>query len=173
MDEPKGGSMTQILVLYYSRSGNTKKLAEAVTQGARSVDSVRVVIKSVSEVTKDDFLHSDGIIAGSPVYFGSMAAELKEIFDKFIGIRKNMENKVGAAFATSHDPTGGKETTILSILQAMLIYGMIVVGDPFSATGHYGTACSGPPDAIAMKNGAELGKRVAQLVKRLGSDRSF
>lgn len=172
IDEPTGGSMTQILVLYYSRSSNTKKLAEAVARGVEQVEGSSVSLKSVSEVTKDDFVQSDGIIAGSPVYFGSMAAELKEVFDKFIGIRKKMENKVGAAFATSHDPTGGKETTILSILQAMLIYGMIVVGDPFSATGHYGTACSGPPDTITKKNGAELGKRVAQLVKRLGSDRS-
>ena len=163
--------MTQILVLHYSKTGNTKKLAEAIAQGAREVSDVRTVLKTAADVTKDDFLQSAGIIAGSPVYFGSMAAELKDVFDKFIGIRKKMENKVGAAFATSGDETGGKETTIFSILQAMFIYGMIIVGDPMSATGHYGTACTGAPDARALKNGAELGKRVAKLAKYLSLDK--
>ena len=163
--------MTQILVFYYSKTGNTKKLAEAIAQGARECDDVHVVLKTAGEVTKDDFLESAGIIAGSPVYFGSMAAQVKEVFDKFIGIRRKMENKIGAAFATAGDETGGKETTIFSILQAMLIYGMIIVGDPMNATGHYGTACTGAPDARALKNGAELGKRVAKLAKYLSSDK--
>ena len=61
--------MTQILVLYYSRSGNTKKLAEAVARGVKEVDNVNVVIKSAEEVTVNDFTQSHGIIAGSPVYF--------------------------------------------------------------------------------------------------------
>ena len=163
--------MTQILVLYYSKTGNTKKLAEAIAQGAQEGGDVRAILKTAADVTKEDFLQSAGIIAGSPVYFGSMAAELKDVFDKFIGIRKKMENKVGAAFATAGDETGGKETTIFSILQAMFIYGMIIVGDPMSATGHYGTACTGAPDARALKNGAELGKRVAKLAKYLSLDK--
>jgi NAD(P)H dehydrogenase (quinone) len=64
------------------------------------------------------FLVSDGIIAGSPVYFGTMAAEMKAIFEKFVGIRKHMEDKIGP---TSADPSGGKETTIMSIIQAIRI----------------------------------------------------
>ena len=159
--------MTQILVLYYSRSGNTKKLAEAIAQGASEVDGTHVVIKSVADVTIDDFTKSDGIIAGSPVYFGTMAAELKAIFDKFVGVRRQMENKIGAAFATSGDPTGGKETTLFSIIHAMLIYGMIVVGDPMEATGHYGVACDGKPDKNVRINAALLGKRVGELVKKM------
>ena len=78
-----------------------------------------------------------------------------------------MEDKVGAAFATSGDPSGGKETTIMSILQVMLIYGMIIVGDPMSATGHYGTACVGAPDSGTLENGLKLGRRVAELAKKL------
>lgn len=157
----------QVLVIYYSRSGNTKKLAEEIAKGVQEVEDVKCVLKSVSEVTKDDFVQSDGIIAGSPVYFGTMAAELKEVFDRFVGIRNKMEDKVGAAFATSADPSGGKETTIFSIIQAMLIYGMIVVGDPLEATGHYGVSCIGAPDEETASNAAKLGKRVASLVKKL------
>lgn len=157
----------QILVMYYSQSGNTKKLAETIAKGVEEVEKVDCVVKSVSEITKDDFLDSDGIVAGSPVYFGTMAAELKAIFDKFVGVRKKMEDKIGAAFATSGDSSGGKETTIMSIIQAFLIYGMIIVGDPLDATGHYGVSCIGSPDRSTAINAAKLGKRVASLVKKL------
>ena len=78
-----------------------------------------------------------------------------------------MENKVGAAFATSGDPTGGKETTMMSIIQVMLIYGMIIVGDPMSATGHYGVAGVGAPDKGIGENGIKLGRRVAELARSL------
>lgn len=157
----------QVLVLYYSKGGNTKKLAQAIAKGVDSVEDVTALLKKTDEVTKEDFVASDGIIAGSPVYFGGMAAEMKTIFDDFVSVRRKMENKVGAAFATSGDASGGKETTMLSILQAFLIYGMIIVGDPLSASGHFGTACVGMPDEKIRKNGAKLGKRVAELVKKL------
>ncbi len=157
----------QVLVVYYSRSGNTKKLAEEVAGGVKEVKGVDCVVKAVAEVTKEDFLACDGLIAGSPVYFGSMAAPMKEMFDKLVVVRKDMGDKVGAAFATSGDPTGGKETTIISILQTLLIYGMIIVGDPLDATGHYGVACTGSPDEKTVVNARKLGKRVASLVKAL------
>jgi NAD(P)H dehydrogenase (quinone) len=157
----------QILVLYHSNTGNTEALARAVAEGVGQVEGVECLVRKASEVTQDDLVSSDGVIAGSPVYFGTMAAELKQVIDRFVHVRNRMENKVGAAFATSADPSGGKETTILSILQAMLIYGMIVVGDPMDATGHYGAACVERPDAAAAANGAKLGRRVAELVKRL------
>lgn len=158
----------QVLVLYHSKGGNTRKLAEAIAAGVESVEGAQAVLKTTEEVTRDDFLNAAGIIAGSPVYFGVMAADLKRVFDEFVGIRKKMENKVGAAFATSGDLTGGKETTMMSILQCFLIYGMIIVGDPLAATGHYGTACVGAPDEKAAENGHKLGKRVAELCLKLG-----
>ncbi|MBN2514891.1 MAG: NAD(P)H-dependent oxidoreductase [Deltaproteobacteria bacterium] len=157
----------QVLIMYFSQTGNTKKLAEAIAAGVERVEGVSCLTKPVQEVTTDDFASSDGIIAGSPVYFGTMAAELKELFDKFIGVRRKMESKIGAAFATSADPSGGKETTMMSIIQAFLIYGMIIVGDPLSATGHYGVACTGAPDKKTADNAAKLGERVASLVKKL------
>lgn len=154
-------------MVYYSRTGATKTLAEAVAQGVRQ-EGVTCVLKSASEVTKEDFLSSQGIIAGSPVYFGTMAAELKAVFDDLVSVRSQMGDKIGAAFTTSGDPSGGKETTMLSILSAMLICGMIVVGDPLDATGHYGVACAGTPDEKTLKNAGKLGRRVAALVKRVG-----
>jgi NAD(P)H dehydrogenase (quinone) len=159
----------QILVLYFSKGGNTKKLAEAIIKGVESVDGIDGVLKHTDDVTKEDFVTSAGIIAGSPVYFGVMAAQLKKIFDEFVSVRKKMEGKVGAAFSTSADPSGGKETTMMSIIQVMLIYGMVIVGDPMSATGHFGTACVGAPDTGSLENGMKLGRRVAELAKKLRS----
>ena len=159
----------KILVMYYSKSGNTKKLAYEVARGVKQVADVECILKSVSEVTKEDFFTSDGIIVGSPVYFGSMASELKEVLDRFVVVRKKMGDKIGAAFTTSGDESGGKETTLISIIQALLIYGMIIVGDPLDATGHYGISCVGSPDKETSENAAKLGKRVALLAKKLKS----
>lgn len=158
----------KILVLYHSKGGNTKKLAEAIAEGVNQVADAEAVLKKTDQVEKSDFESAAGVIAGSPVYFGLMAAELKKIFDDFIGVRRKMEGKVGAAFATSGDPTGGKETTMMSIIQTMMIYGMIIVGDPMSATGHYGTACAGEPDDTTLENGKKLGRRVAEVAGKLG-----
>ena len=133
----------QILILYHSKGGNTRKLAQEIAKGVEEVEGVRALLRSTVEVSKDDFLASDGVIAGSPVYFGLMAAELKKVFDDFVGVRKRMEGKVGAAFATSGDPSGGKETTMMSIIQALL------------------------PDRMMLENGAKLGLRVAEITKKL------
>lgn len=156
----------QVLILYYSKGGNTAKLANEIAKGVESA-GLKAVVTSTQEVSKDDFLESAGIIAGSPVYFGGMAAELKRVLDEYVGLRMKMENKVGAAFATGGHHTGGKETTIISILQAMLIYGMIIVGDPLSASGHYGVACVGAPDEKTASDAFKLGARVAELCRKL------
>ena len=156
----------QVLVLYYSKGGNTAKLARNVAEGVEA-GGAEAIVKNTSEVTTDDFLQSAGIIAGSPVYFGVMAADLKRIFDEFVSTRRKMENKVGAAFATGGHHTGGKETTMISIIQCMLIYGMIIVGDPMDASGHYDVGCVGAPDDSASGDGFKLGKRVAKICAKI------
>ncbi len=155
--------MSEILIIYYSRSGSTEKLAKAVAEGVKEGKG-NPTLKKVDEIDVNELPNFDGIIAGSPVYYGSMAAELKKFFDESVVVRRKLFNKVGAAFATGAHRTGGKETTILSILQAMLINGMIIVGDPFETGGHYGAAGS---DEVGLKEGRALGKRVAELAEQL------
>ena len=157
----------KILVLYFSKGGNTRRLAEAVAEGVNAISETEAVLKKTDQVTKDDFLESSAIIAGSPVYFGTMAAQLKQVFDEFVSVRKKMENKIGAVFTTSGDVTGGKETTMFSIIKALMIYGMIIVGDPMAATGHYGVSCVGEPDEKTIEQGRLLGKRVAELALKV------
>ena len=152
--------MSQILIVYYSRGGNTEKLAKAVAEGVREAGG-HPSIKTVDEVDINTLPDYDGIIAGSPVYFGMMAAELKKFFDEsVVVVRKKLTNKIGAAFTTGAHRTGGKETTLISIIQAMLITGLVVVGDPLETGGHYGAAGS---DETGLKEGRALGKRVAEL----------
>ena len=159
----------EVLVMYHSRTGQTRALAEEIAKGVREVDGIECRLKSADKVTAEDFVAASGIIAGSPVYFGTMAAELKSVFDRLVSVRKSMAGKVGAAFATSANPNGGKETTLISILQAMLIYGMILVGDPLEASGHYGAAHSGKQDAASADIARKLGRRVAELAGALYS----
>jgi NAD(P)H dehydrogenase (quinone) len=156
-----------VLVMYHSRTGNTEKLARHIAEGVRSVVDVDCVLKPVSEVELDDLFAADGIIAGSPSYYGTMASELKEVFDRIFTSRPRMTDKVGAAFATAGHPTGGCETTMIAILEAMLVCGMLVCSDPPQAGGHFGVGSVGAPEAREAKWGAMLGERVAALVKRL------
>lgn len=99
-----------------------------------------------------------------------MARDWKRVFDKFVGVRGEMEDKVGAFFTTSGDPSGGKETTMMSLFQCLLIYGMIVTGDSMDATGHDGVARAGAaPDERAAENAQKLGRCVAELCKKFGA----
>ena len=156
----------KVLILYFSKGGNTAKLAKNIARGVEA-GGAEAVLRTTDDVSKDDFLEAAGVIAGSPVYFGVMAADLKRIFDEFVSTRRRMENKVGAAFATGGHHTGGKETTMMSIIQCLLIYGMIIAGDPMEASGHYGVGCVGAPDDTAASDGYKLGKRVAELCAKL------
>ena len=84
----------QILVLYFSKGGNTRKLAEAVAEGVESVEGASALVKSTHEVSREDFLNAAGIIAGSPVYFGGMAAGLKKILKNVTGKEPIKGNKL-------------------------------------------------------------------------------
>jgi len=158
--------LTRVLVIYYSRTGNTEKMAKSVAEGARS-GGAEVTVKRVEETGLDDLLGSDGIIIGSPTYYGQMAAEVKRLFDSSSEVRGQLENRVGAAFTSAASVGGGSQTTILSILQAMLIHSMIVVGDPMEVGGHYGPIGVGEPDEEALLACRKTGQRVAHLAKKL------
>ena len=152
------------MVIYYSQSGNTKKMAELVAEGAKSA-GVDVEIKDVQEVKAKDLLKVEGVIIGSPTYYGSMAYQIKQLLDESVEFHGDLTGKVGAAFASSANVGGGNETTILDIINALLIHGMVVQGD--ASGDHYGPVAIGAPDARASKQCTRLGKRTAELLKKL------
>jgi len=157
--------MAKILVVYHSKTGHTEKMAFAVAEGAKQVKGTDVTVKKANETRNEDLLDADGIIVGSPTYYGQMSWKIKNIFDKSVKIHGKLEGKVGGAFTSSGGTASGAETTILSILQAMLIHGMIVQGR--AMTKHYGAASVGSPKDKDIKSCQALGKRVANLVKKL------
>ena len=159
--------MAKVLIAYYSRSGNTAKMAEAVAQGARDVKGTEVTLKKVEDTTPDEFLEYDAIIIGSPTYYGLMAAEVKKLIDDSVRHHGKLEGKVGGAFSSAANLGGGNETTILSILQAMLIHGMIIKGT--SSRDHYGPVAIGSPDTRATEECMKLGREIARLAMRLTS----
>jgi NAD(P)H dehydrogenase (quinone) len=157
--------MIQILVTYFSVTGNTKALADAVVKGVTSVEGVECQSKPVTEVTNADLVAADGIIVGSPTYFGQMAAEVKRMFDASVDVYGQLEGKVGAAFSTAGGAGCGHELTNMSILKAMMVAGMVVQGTTTST--HFGPFSIGQPDAEALTQGEALGTRVAGLAVKL------
>ncbi len=155
--------MAKALVVYYSQSGNTKKMAESITEGIKK-EGLEVTLKDVKDTQADELLEYDAIVIGSPTYYGTMAAEIKKLFDESVKFHGKLDGKIGAAFASSANIAGGNETTILDILNAMLIHGMIIQGDYMGD--HYGPVAIGTPDARATKECLRYGSRIAKLVKR-------
>jgi len=74
--------MVTILIVFHSQTGRTKKMAQAVAKGAKSIESVSAILKKARETTLDDLLNSDGLAFGSPEYFGYMAGAIKDLFDR-------------------------------------------------------------------------------------------
>ena len=156
--------MAKVLVLYYSRSGNTEAMAGSVSEGAKEAGA-EVDLRKVEGMEVDSLLDYDAIIIGSPTYYGGPAAEVKKLLDDSVKFHGKLAGKVGGAFSSSGGPAGGNETTILAILQAMLVHGMVVEGS--SKDDHYGPVSVGAPDEEAKKRCIELGRRVAALASRL------
>lgn len=156
--------MVRILICYYSRSGNTKKMAYLIQKGAMD-EGADVDTKDVKDVKVDDLLKYDGIVLGSPTYYGLPAAEIKSLLDRSVKHHGKLKGKVGGAFSSSANIGGGNETTVLAILEALLIHGMVVCGD--SEGDHYGPVSIEKPDARAEKVCVSYGKRVAALTEKL------
>lgn len=158
--------MAKILIGYYSETGNTKKMAETIEKVINE-EGLEVINKSVEKIAADELLDYDAIILGSPTYYGTLAWPVKKLLDESVRFHGKLAGKIGAAFTSSANIGGGNETTILSILEAFLIHGMIVQGE--AKGDHYGPVGIGSPDERTLKCCKRLGKAVAVLVKKLGT----
>jgi NAD(P)H dehydrogenase (quinone) len=154
-----------MLVTFYSRTGNTRKMAEEVAAGAAEEAGVSIALRPVGEVRPDTLLEFDAVAIGSPVYYGTMAAEVKELIDASVKHHGKLVGKVGGAFSSSGGPRGGNETTVLDIVKALMVHGMIVQGD--AEGDHYGPIAVGAPDARSVKECRRFGRRLAGLALQL------
>ncbi len=153
----------KVLIVYDSRSGNTEKMAHAVSEGV-SEEGLDVEVKRVEEAFVDELPGVDGLILGSPVYYGLPTAKIKEFIDDSVKYHGKLDGKVGGAFASSGGTHTGAETTVMALNEALFIHGMVIQGT--SGSNHYGAASIGAPDDKDIDNCRKLGSRVANLVKK-------
>jgi len=156
--------MAKVLIVYWSRTGNTEKMAHLVAEGVKEA-GCEVQIKKADETTPDDLKAADGIIMGSPTYYGLPAAELVKLLDDSVCYHGQLDGKVGGAFSSAANIGGGNETTIMGLLEAMLIHGFVIQGTP--AGDHYGPVSIGAPDNRVTKQCRAYGKRIGELAKKL------
>lgn len=149
-----GDPMPKALILYYSTTGNTEKMARAVAEGLRAHGDISVDIKYY--VSADDLAAYDAIIIGAPTYNHSMPAEIKSILDEAAAKSIDLKGKVGAAFG-SYGWSGEAPDLALDIMERKLR--MHVIKSPIKIRGS--------PDQYGLEKCRELGKRVAEEIKRL------
>lgn len=155
--------MANGLVIYHSRSGNTKQMAEVIAE-AMTDEGVATKCKNVTDASVDDLMAADAIVIGSPTYYGHMAAPIAQLLDDSVAKHGKFDGKIGAAFSSSANIGGGNETTILNITHALLIHGMVIQGDPQGD--HYGPVSIGKPDDRVIDQCKRRGKRIAELTKK-------
>mgnify|MGYP003847161749 CR=1 FL=1 len=123
-----GQGQPTVLIAYYSQSGNTKALAQAVEEGAKSVVGVRVLLLPIDQVSNKEVLEADAIVVGSPVYNANVAPEVQRFINSWPFEGRPLKNKLGAAFVTGGGISIGEELVQLNLLHSMLIQGMLVMG---------------------------------------------
>lgn len=117
---------------------------------------------------------ADGVLMASPVYFGTVSAQLKGFWDKTRRLRRERKllNTVGGALTSGGAPFGGQETTLRALHTMMLIQGMIIVGDSHQKSpGHHGANAVQPAaeDSHALKRAAMLGRRIFEVCEATAS----
>lgn len=152
----------KVLIVYDSKTGNTEAMAHAVAEG---VEAEGVEVEKVDAASVDDLIAVDGIILGSPVYYGLPSAAIKKFIDDSVKYHGKLDGKVGGAFASAGGTHTGAETTIIALNEALHVHGMVIQGT--SGTNHYGAASVGAPDDGDKENCRKLGARVASLVKKI------
>lgn len=155
-----------ILVLYYSRTGATRLLAEAIAQGIDQVDGTQARLRTVPPVAAvvqtasasippdgapyaelADLEQCGGLALGSPTRFGNMAAPLKHFIDSTSGqwLAGALAGKPAAVFTSTASMHGGQESTLLSMMLPLLHQGMLVLGVPYTEPDLMRTTSGGTP----------------------------
>ena len=158
--------MTNILVLYYSRSGATAEMAKLIARGVEEVSGMQARLRTVPAVstvceatqdnipangppyaTLDDLRDCAGLALGSPTRFGNMAAALKYFLDGSGGLWLSgaLAGKPAAVFTSTSTMHGGQESTLLTMMTPLLHHGMLLVGLPYTEVTLTTTTTGGSP----------------------------
>jgi NAD(P)H dehydrogenase (quinone) len=185
---PEELSMTEILVLYYSRKGSTAELARQVCRGVESVTGVTAKLRTVPPVSAEserptkpippsgppyasleDLRQADGLILGSPTRFGNMAAPLKYFLDctASLWLSGELAGKPAGVFTSSQSMHGGQETTLLSMMMPLIHHGMYLVGIPYTERALNETRSGGSPYGASHVAGMQDDPALADHEKTL------
>jgi len=145
--------MPRILVLYYSSSGNTEKMAGAVAEGAKAIPEVDVELSFY--VPAEKLAEHDAIIIGAPTYHHDMTNSTKKVFEEASSKNINLNGKWGAAFG-SYGWSGEAPKLVLEIMKNK--FAMKVIEPPFLV--------KYSPDESALSECRQLGKKVAETLHR-------
>jgi NAD(P)H dehydrogenase (quinone) len=185
--------MKNILVVYYSRHGETAEMARLIARGVESVEGVEAILRTVPEVSANcettapsvptegapyvslqDVEQTDGLALGSPSYFGNMAASLKYFLDKTSEqwLSGSLVGKPAGVFTSTSSFHGGQESTLLSMMIPLLHHGMIISGLPYTEAELLTTQTGGTPYGASHVAGADnsngLSREEKALCKALG-----
>lgn len=156
----------KIAIVYFSKSGNTQKVADLIAEGARKIEKVDVKSMSVEEIDNEFLTEAKAVIFGSPTIAGTYAWQLRQWLDT----AKNVGGKLGAVFATANYIGGGAEVAEISMIAEMLVKGMLVYssgvaeGQPFI---HYGAVCIKDGDDGQKERAKIFGERIARKAAEL------
>ena len=180
--------MKNILVLYYSRHGATKEMAQHIARGVNSVDDVEATVRTVAPVSTtceavedsipdeghpyaevSDLEKCDGLVMGSPTRFGNMAAPLKYFLDGTSGqwLSGALIDKPAAVFTSTSSLHGGQESTLLSMMLPLMHHGMMMVGIPYSEKELLSTTTGGTPYGASHLAGPESNNKISEDEKAL------
>lgn len=175
--------MTKIAVIYYSSTGNTHRMADAVAEGARAAGAeVRLrkvrelageeiiatnpawkahfdtTARDVTEAALADLEWADGFVFGTPTRFGLPAAQLKQFIDTAgaLWFQGKLQDKAAAAFTGAANTHGGQESTLLALNNVFYHWGSIIV--PTGYTDPLLYAAGGNPYGVSFSDprGGEL-----------------
>jgi len=185
--------MKEILVLYYSRHGNTATMANKIARGVEEIADISACLRTVPTISTaceasdeeipesgppyaelEDLARCDGLILGSPTHFGNMAAPLKYFLDQTstLWLSGALSGKPASVFTSSSSLHGGQEATLLSMMLPLLHHGMLISGLPSSEPELLKTTTGGTPYGASHLAGADsslaLSEDEAKLCKALG-----
>jgi NAD(P)H dehydrogenase (quinone) len=177
-----------ILVLYYSRHGNTKKMADYIAQGIESIPGCNARLRTVPAVSTtieaiepaipsegapyvelSDLKECAGLAYGSPTRFGNMAAAMKYFWDGTAAdwISGTLVGKPAAVFTSTGSMHGGQESTLLSMMLPLMHHGMLIMGLPYSEADLMSTSTGGSPYGATHWSGIEGKHSISEESRKL------
>lgn len=150
----------KISIIYHSESGNTKKVAKLISEGAKKVEGIETKCMSIDDVDKIFLEQSKIVFFGTPTYAGTYSWQMKKWLDT---CKLNFAGKVGCVFATENFVGGGADNAELALISELIVKGMFIhsvgasAGLPYT---HFGAVC--------IKDGTEQQKeRVLIFAERV------